>query len=88
MSFVRFSRLLSGLLLFLVAGLPSTPRADGKVLRAVDVAEDPWIPDQRALPHWMDGRETLVIETSARGGGNDLAWVVPLPAPPEVEEEP
>ncbi|RYD24636.1 MAG: DUF2330 domain-containing protein, partial [Verrucomicrobiaceae bacterium] len=76
------------LLLVLILGLPRRATADGMVFRRPLVAEDPWIPDQRALLHWMHGEETLVIETSVNGGGTDLAWVVPLPSPPEVEEAP
>lgn len=43
------------------------------------------MPDQRALLAWRDGVETLVIESAFVGQGTDFAWVVPLPAKPEVE---
>lgn len=78
------------LLLFLgfFAGLSVPAGADGMVMKRPLVAEDPWIPDQRALLQWEEGKETLVIETSVNGGGEDLAWVVPLPSLPEVEEAP
>lgn len=46
------------------------------------------IPDQQAIIHYADGVETLVIETSFVGEGEDFAWIVPLPAVPEVEEAP
>lgn len=92
---MKIARLLLRLPVFLVLWLwPQQAAADGKVFRPVLVADDPWIPDQRALLHWMDGEETLVIETSVNGGGGgsgggqELAWVVPLPSLPEVEEAP
>jgi hypothetical protein len=58
--------------------------ADGMVIprRAYAI---PDIPEQRALLHYADGTETLVIETSFTGGGSNVAWVLPLPAPPKVE---
>ncbi|MCZ6785621.1 MAG: DUF2330 domain-containing protein [Planctomycetota bacterium] len=63
--------------------LTAPASGDGKVFsKAVPVVE---IPDQRALIHWEDGRERLVIETSFRGEGTEFAWVVPLPALPEIE---
>lgn len=78
------------LLASLILSGPPRAAADGKVFRPVQAADDPWIPDQRALLHWMEGEETLVIETSVNGGGQELTWVgvVPLPSVPEVEEAP
>jgi hypothetical protein len=43
------------------------------------------IPDQRALIHFADGAETLVIDTSFEGDGTNFAWVIPVPAMPKVE---
>lgn len=43
------------------------------------------IPNQQALIHCADGIERLVIETSFLGEGTNFAWVVPLPAVPEVK---
>jgi hypothetical protein len=42
------------------------------------------IPDQQALIGFKDGVETLVIDTAFRGAGGEFAWVVPLPAKPEI----
>ncbi len=62
--------------------LAATARADGKfVSTQVPVVE---IPDQQAILVWKDGRERLVIDTAFDGEG-DLAWIVPLPAPPKIE---
>jgi hypothetical protein len=44
------------------------------------------IPDQRALIHFVDDTETLVIDTSFRGEGTNFAWIIPVPALPKVEE--
>jgi len=63
--------------------------ADGKVFRQVEMATGPvTIPDQRALICWSNGVERLVIETSFQGSGSNFAWVVPVPAPPQIEEAP
>jgi hypothetical protein len=70
-----------GFVLLAAAALPA--HADGKIFSTV-VAEVP-TPDQRAILHFEDGRERLVIETSFHGEGEDFAWVVPLPSVPKVE---
>jgi len=43
------------------------------------------IPDQRALIHFDQGTETLVIDTSFKGDGTNFAWIVPVPSAPKVE---
>ncbi len=88
---MRIMRLIKGWRSFLfgavllVAAAGVEARADGKVLPPVLVAQEIEMPDQRALLAWKDGVETLVIESSFVGEGTDFAWVVPLPAKPEVE---
>lgn len=58
---------------------------DGKVFPfALQRVAHPVIPDQQALIHFKDGRETLAIETRFSGEGTDFAWVVPLPSVPQV----
>ncbi len=42
------------------------------------------IPDQEALIHYRDGVETLVIETRFNAEGDRFAWLVPLPAMPQI----
>ncbi len=44
------------------------------------------IPDQRALIHFTNGTERLVIETRFTGEGTNFAWVIPLPSQPVIEE--
>ncbi|WP_162525351.1 DUF2330 domain-containing protein [Rariglobus hedericola] len=58
--------------------------ADGKVFAPVAVPQQVAMPDQRALLAWVNGVETLVIESAFIGEGADFAWVVPLPSKPEV----
>lgn len=71
-------------ILCLLLWLPLAALADGKVFsRAIAVKTT--IPDQRALIHYADGTETLVIETSFIGAGTNFAWVVPVPSTPKVE---
>jgi hypothetical protein len=43
------------------------------------------IPDQRALIHFADGKETLVIDTAFKGSGTNFAWIIPVPSVPTVE---
>jgi hypothetical protein len=69
--------------LVLLAAVALPAHADGKVFSSV-VAKVP-IPDQRAILHFEEGHERLVIETSFVGEGEDFAWVVPLPSVPKVE---
>lgn len=70
-----------------VALLLPSPRAlaDGKVFNAQAVATPTQIPDQRAIIVCHEDAETLVIDTSFVGEGTDFAWVVPLPAKPDVQ---
>lgn len=65
--------------------LAPTARADGKVLPPMLLPQEVAMPDQRALLAWHEGVQTLVIESAFVGHGTDFAWVVPLPAKPEVE---
>ncbi len=60
--------------------------ADGKVFPPVAFPANVTIPDQRALIHFTNGTERLVIETRFSGAGTNFAWVVPLPAQPVIEE--
>ena len=77
-------------LLLLLAGWlawPTDARADGKVFSQVTAVKTT-TPDQRALLHFADGTETLVVETTFVGAGTNFAWVVPLPAAPEITAVP
>ncbi|MCC6233810.1 MAG: DUF2330 domain-containing protein [Verrucomicrobiales bacterium] len=39
-------------------------------------------PEQRALIHWEDGVETLVVETTVQSQATNLSWIIPLPSKP------
>jgi hypothetical protein len=67
------------LLLFVPAAI-----ADGAFIPATATAKVT-ISDQRALIHFADGIQTLVIDTSLTSSETNLAWIVPLPAEPELE---
>ncbi|MCC6230941.1 MAG: DUF2330 domain-containing protein [Phycisphaerales bacterium] len=56
--------------------------ADGGVFLRVDTRAN--LPDQQAMIVYLNGLETLAIETRAKAAGEEIAWVVPLPAVPEV----
>ncbi|MCA9283642.1 MAG: DUF2330 domain-containing protein, partial [Phycisphaerales bacterium] len=63
----------------------ATAVADGKFF-GPERAVSPTIPDQRALIVWDLTHETLVIDTAVNGDATDLAWIVPVPAVPEITE--
>jgi len=71
-------------LLCAVAGLllSTTAPADGKYWPEAAYEEDVRIPSQRALIRFKDGKETLIIESSAESDSKGLGWVIPLPAVP------
>ncbi len=72
--------------LLLMVGLGSAEaRADGAFYRSTTAFANPQIPDQRALIHYENGVERLVIDTSFKGSGTNFAWVVPLPSVPKIE---
>jgi hypothetical protein len=75
------------LLLWLIGAGPAA-FADGKVFSRHEVRVKIEIPNQQALIHFADNIEDLVIETSFLGEGTNFAWVVPLPAAPEIEPVP
>lgn len=58
------------LALLLMTGLGSVNvRADGAFYRSTTAFANPQIPDQRALIHFENGVERLVIDTSFKGRG-------------------
>lgn len=65
--------------------LPFAAMADGKVFAPIALPANVVIPDQRALIHFTNGTERLVIETRLTGSGPNFAWVVPLPEQPVIE---
>ncbi|HNQ89717.1 MAG TPA: DUF2330 domain-containing protein [Verrucomicrobiota bacterium] len=71
--------------LFLL-GFGTAGRADGKFFPPVALPAAVSIPDQRALIAYSNGIERLVIETRFSSAASNLAWVVPLPARPVIEE--
>jgi hypothetical protein len=63
------------LLLYLLFLLPRPLLGDGRIFPPAAFPEVK-IPDQKALIHFADGQETLVIETSFVGQGRDFDRVV------------
>lgn len=59
--------------------------ADGKFF-ARPLVEEPSIALQRGLIAWRDGVETLIVQSVVEGGGEEMGWIVPLPAPPTAIE--
>jgi hypothetical protein len=77
-------RLIRGILALCFIVATRSALADGMVVPQ-EFYPKVQIPNQQALIHCADGVERLVIETSFLGEGTNFAWVVPLPAVPEVK---
>ncbi len=65
--------------------VPNLARGDGKVFPRAAVSTAVEIPDQRALIHFADGTERLVVETAFVGRGTNFVWVMPVPSTPKIE---
>ena len=72
--------------IFLLFFIPSVAYANGGVFVKGEAKIVPTIPDQRALIHFNDGTEILVIDINFSGQGKEFAWVVPTPSIPDVEK--
>jgi len=59
--------------------------ADGKFMPEIGV-KPPDMPIQRALVKYRDGIETLVIEATFEGEGNNFGWIIPVPSVPQKFE--
>lgn len=70
------------LLVFFFLGI-SRVFADG-AYRHQHLIEPAQIPRQSAAISFADGKETLTIWNTVEAKGQDLAWVLPLPAKPEI----
>ncbi len=64
---------------------PTAVWADGGFFPPQHPMEEP---EQMALLSWQDGQETMLLQVSFAGQDPDFAWLVPLPAEPQVEEGP
>jgi hypothetical protein len=65
--------------------VPASPAlADGKVFAEPVIQAPVEVADQQALIQFANGVERLVIETAFLGEGTNFAWVIPLPAAPEI----
>jgi hypothetical protein len=73
-----------GLFLAWLVLLPASVLGDGGFIPSTAFAKVE-IPDQRALIHFANGKETLVIDTAFKGDGTNFAWIIPVPSVPAVE---
>lgn len=62
--------------------IPSFCIADGKIYPAAAIKAIPDIPSQRALLVFRGNTETLIIENSFLGEGQDFGWILPVPVIP------
>jgi uncharacterized protein DUF2330 len=61
----------------------SLARADGCYVPEKAVVKLPKIPVQRAVVAYRNGRETLMVESTAKGEGTRFGWILPVPGKPE-----
>lgn len=59
--------------------------ADGKGFAARATPGSVQTADQRAVIVYHEGQQTLVIDTTFESSSEDLAWLIPLPAVPQIE---
>jgi len=78
-----FGRMAAGIFLVSLAVLlgHSSALADGKFVPPL-IEEYPSIPMQRAIIKYRNNVETLIIESTLNGKGQDFAWVIPVPTIP------
>ena len=71
------------LLLAVISLVAGDALADGCFVwnKAADLNE----PSQKAIIYWEKGREVLVLQVRYEGPADDFAWIVPLPAKPDVQ---
>lgn len=78
------------LVLLLIAALltarPSPAFADGKYFGRITAAVEPGIPHQAAIVAFRDGVQTLIVQSTVSADGEEVGWILPLPAVPTAIE--
>ena len=59
---------------------------DGKIFIRYDKQADILQPTQKVYIEWDGSQEKLVIQTKYEGPAEEMVWIVPVPAKPEVEK--
>lgn len=76
--------------LLLIAALltarPSPAFADGKYFGRITAAVEPGIPHQAAIIAFRDGVQTLIVQSTVNADGEEVGWILPLPAEPTAIE--
>ncbi len=73
---------LAALFVCLIVSFATPSWSDGIFIPPRAVARVPGVPNQRALIVFRNGVENLAIESSFEGEGNEMAWIIPVPARP------
>lgn len=60
--------------------------ADGKYFGRTTVAVEPGIPHQAAIIAFRDGVQTLIVQSTVNAEGDEVGWILPLPAEPTAIE--
>lgn len=70
------------LVVVMLVACTTTARGDGMYFPSKLAARDPSIPHQTALISYRNGVETMVVQSTVNADGDEVGWVLPLPAPP------
>jgi hypothetical protein len=83
---VKAKRLLIAVVFINVVACLSTALADGKVFLKYNKQADILQPTQKVYIRWDGAEEKLVIQTKYEGPAEEMVWIVPVPAEPNVKK--
>ena len=79
-----FAALAVGVLSTMLLSITVVPAlADGFVAAQMEL--DIFQPSQKALILYEDNREDLILSVKYEGNANEFAWVIPVPAYPDID---
>ena len=64
----------------------ATAAADGKLFVWRNEAIDIHQPEQKAVIYWEGSTERLILQSKFAGPPEDMVWIIPVPAEPQVNE--
>jgi hypothetical protein len=74
---------ISGLLTVMLPITAGPTFADGAFIARME--DDIYQPSQKALILYEDNREDLILSVKYEGNASDFAWVIPVPAYPDID---
>ncbi len=83
---VKAKRLLIAIVFINVVACLSTALGDGKVFLKYNKQADILQPTQKVYIRWDGSEEKLVIQTKYEGPAEEMVWIIPVPAEPNVKK--